>query len=444
MDQVNRQKLDELLSRSGVMKGSEWRQRLEDLQRLRDSGAYEIDTAVPGTVIGDDQSGFYLVSHTYPWHTPHGSVTLDSLLEARGEHIALSASDDELVEFNPRTAYFIDTETTGLSGGTGTVAFLVGIAYFVDEGLRLDQCFMRDYDDEEPMLQYLAEVMKSCETVVSYNGKTFDMPLLRTRFVQNRVRFRLDGVLHFDLLHAARRFFKRRLGSCSLGNVEREVLHLVRHGDIPSYEIPQIWFDYLRTRDARRLIPVFYHHRMDILSLVALTGSLSKSLGEPHGAGFHHNEDRFSLLRVCLKQKKYGDVLTQGDHLLEVESDPERRTGCLELIAQAAKRLGDWARVQDSLQLILHDQPSNLWVRLELAKLHEHRTRNLPEAARYCQEAIGYLETREALGRATEFECAPLEAFRRRLVRIQGKLARGAGHADEELGPTDANDLLPD
>ncbi|MBX7258949.1 MAG: ribonuclease H-like domain-containing protein [Candidatus Hydrogenedentes bacterium] len=429
MDSINRQKLDELLSRSGVMKGSEWRQRLEDLQRLRESGVYEIDTAVPGTLVGDEKSGFYLVSHTYPWHTPHGAVTLDSVLEARGEHIALSASDDELIEFNPRTAFFIDTETTGLSGGTGTVAFLVGIAYFVEEGLRLDQCFMRDYDDEEPMLQYLDEVMKPCETVVSYNGKTFDMPLLRTRFIQNRIRFRMDGALHFDLLHAARRFFKRRLGNCSLGNVEREVLGLERHGDVPGHEIPQLWFDYLRTRDARRLAPVFYHHRMDILSLVALTGWLSRCLGEPDGRGFEHNDDRFSLLRVCLKQKKYSDVVAHGDRLLEIETDPDRRVGCLELIAHAAKRLGDFDRVENSLSLILQEQPSNLWVRLELAKHYEHKTRNYAEAERLCQQAVEYLETREALGRATEFEQAPLEAFRRRLTRIRGKMlpSRRAG-----------------
>ncbi|MFA6239617.1 MAG: ribonuclease H-like domain-containing protein [Candidatus Hydrogenedentales bacterium] len=426
MDQVNKQKLDEILSRSGVMKGSEWRQRLEGLQRLREEGAYEVNTVVPGTVVGGDQDGFYLVSHTYPWHTPHGTVTLDSVLEARGEHIALSASDNELIEFNPRTAFFIDTETTGLSGGSGTVAFLVGIAYFVEEGLRLDQCFMRDYDDEEPMLQYLEEAMKPCETVVSYNGKTFDMPLLRTRFIQNRVRFRMDGVLHFDLLHAARRFFKRRLGSCSLGNVEREVLGLARHGDVPSHEIPQLWFDYLRTRDARRLAPVFYHHRMDILSLVALTGWLSRCLQEPHGSGFEYNEDRFSLLRVYLKQKKYDEAVKQGELLLEIETDPERRTGCLEIVAFAAKRLNDWDRVENSLALILQEHPNNLLARLELAKHFEHRTRNFSEAARLCQEAVDYLETREALGRATEFEAAPLQAFQKRLARIRSKLSRGA------------------
>lgn len=429
-----RDKLEGLLAgKPGLMRGSDWMQRLDDLRKQRESGEFEIDKVVPGKVIGDDDLGFYLVQETIPVDTRQGAIALGSVLDVCGDHIALSASDDELREFDPRKALFVDTETSGLSGGTGTVAFLIGVGYFVEDGFRLDQCFMRDYDDEEPMLEYLAEVFKGKEAVVSYNGKSFDLPLMRTRFIQNRIPFRGDSIMHFDLLHAARRFWKRRLGACNLTNVERTILGIERHGDVPSYEIPQMWFDYIRTRDARRLDGVFYHHKMDILSLVALTAWLSRCLSSPDGTGFEHSEDRLSLVRVLFTQKKYEKVIVQGKRLLEVEEHGDLRKECMEYIARSAKRTGDFRCMEENYVLLLQGHPTNLIARLELAKHYEHRTRNLADAERLCAEAIDYLETRVALGRATEFEAAPLAAFQRRLGRIRRKLAQGRGDRFPEL-----------
>ncbi|MCC6696919.1 MAG: ribonuclease H-like domain-containing protein [Candidatus Hydrogenedentes bacterium] len=431
MPEIN-PKLEILLASQRIMRGADWMQRLDDLRKQRESGDFEIDKVVPGKLRGDAESGFYLVQNTYPLDTQQGSIPLGAVLDVSGDHIALSASDDELKEFDPRKALFVDTETSGLAGGTGTVAFLVGVGYFVEEGFRLDQCFMRDYDDEEPMLAYLAEVFRGKDAVVSYNGKSFDLPLLRTRFIQNRIPFRLEGIQHFDLLHAARRIWKRRLGACNLGNVERTVLGIERHGDVPSYEIPQMWFDYLRSRDARRLEGVFYHHRMDILSLVTLTAWISQCLSAPGGAGFEHSEDRLSVVRVYFLQRRYEDVLVHGERLIEVQGQGELRAECLELIAQAAKRLGDWQRMEDMLTLLLQENPKNLLARLELAKYYEHRKRNLLDAERMCAEAVEYLEMRAALGRATEFEAAPLTAFQQRLARIRRKLGRNRPAGDEE------------
>ncbi|GMV90528.1 MAG: hypothetical protein AMXMBFR82_03060 [Candidatus Hydrogenedentota bacterium] len=427
-------KLEGLLTgKSGLMKGSDWMQKLDDLRRQRESGEFEIDKVVPGRVVGDDDLGFYLVQQDFPLDTLQGAIALGAVLDVCGDHIALSASDDELCEFDPRKALFIDTETSGLSGGTGTVAFLIGVGYFVDDVFRLDQCFMRDYDDEEHMLEYLGEVFKGKEAVVSYNGKSFDLPLLRTRFIQNRIPFRGDSFLHFDLLHAARRFWKRRLGACNLTNVERMVLGIERHGDVPGFEIPQLWFDYIRTRDARRLDGVFYHHKMDILSLVALTAWLSRCLSTTEGGGFEHAEDHLSLVRVLFLQKKYTEVVVRGERLLEIEEQGELRKECLEFIALAAKRLNDWQRMEDSYTLLLQENPTNLIARLELAKHYEHRARRLPDAERMCSEAVDYLETRATLGRATEFEAAPLAAFQKRLERIRRKLARGKGDLEPDL-----------
>ncbi|HQH54331.1 MAG TPA: ribonuclease H-like domain-containing protein, partial [Candidatus Hydrogenedentes bacterium] len=301
-------------------------------------------------------------------------------------------------------------------------AFLVGAGYFEGGMFRLEQAFMRDFDDEEPMLRYLDGVFTGRDTVVSYNGKSFDIPLLRTRFIQNRIPFRLDGALQYDLLHAARRFWKRRLGDCGLTNIEREVLGVRRYGDVSSAEIPELWLEYLRTRDARPLEAVFYHHKMDVLSLAALAGRLSQSLNLPQGTGFDHLEDRLSLVRLHFMQKNYQEVTEHGRRLLEEEAEVAIRCECLYLMGMACKRLQQWIEMEDAWTLLLAERPRDLVARLELAKYYEHRVRDLLAAERICEETLQFLETRSALG-ADELPLG-LETFRVRLERIQRKLGR--------------------
>ena len=234
--------------------------------------------------------------------------------------------------------------------------------------------------------------------------------------------------MHFDLLHAARRGSGAR--ACNLGNVEREVLGIERHGDVPSYLIPQLWFDYLRSRDARPLEGVFYHHKMDILSLVALTGWLSRCLAQPNGEGFTHIEDRLSLVRVYFNQKRYHDVIAHGDRLIADERDAGMRKECLEMLAVACKRLQDFPRMQELLHLLLDEDPSDLQARWELAKHYEHRARNLAEAERLCAEALSQLQTRVALGRGPDAATAMLASFEHRLSRIRAKIERATPTQD--------------
>ena len=185
-------KLKDLLANPGIMKGSDLRKERERIDEQRRSGDFEIGQCIPGQVIGEEGDSFYLVRHDFPLQMKQGPLELGAVLDTVADHVALSACDDELRNFDPATAVFMDTETTGLAGGTGTVAFLVGAGFFHEGKFRLEQCFMRDFDDEEPMLHYLDELFKRAETVVSFNGKSFDVPLLRTRFITNRIPFHLD------------------------------------------------------------------------------------------------------------------------------------------------------------------------------------------------------------------------------------------------------------
>ena len=396
-------------------------------QEEREAGTYRLENHIPGEVIGDPERGFYLIRHDYPFDFRQGIVTLGAALESQSKHIAFSACDPDLADFDPRTACFVDTETTGLMGGTGTVAFLVGVGYFTEYTFRLDQCIMRDFDDEEPMLQYLAELFDRHDTLVSYNGKSFDLPLLRTRFIQNRIPFRGDNILHLDLVHAARRFWKQRLKDCSLGNVEREILAIHREGDVPGYMIPQLWFRYLDEQDARPLEGVIYHHEMDILSLVSLTAWMSQCLDTPGGQGFAHVEDKLSVVRLHFRQKHYDEVIEHAAAFLaEVAESPLRRE-CLEMLGLACKRREHWAEMQAAWEQILEVFPADPVASHELAKHYEHRARDLGAAVRLCREALTYYATREG---SAGLERPEARAFRHRLERLEKKLGKYRGELE--------------
>jgi hypothetical protein len=416
-------KLASLANVSGLMTGAQWKNQAAKEIKTVHEGGYEIDACVPGEVMTIEKDEFYLVRTDFPISTQHGDLSLEDGLNVEGKHISLSANDEELADFDPRTAVFVDTETTGLMGGTGTVAFLIGVGYFVDDIFRLDQCFMRDYDDEEGMLNYLDDLFKKADTIVSFNGKSFDLPLMRTRFITNRIPYRLEGKTHFDLVHASRRFWKQRLRDCSLGNIEKEIMGIQRVGDVPGYEIPQIWLDYLYSRDARKLRAVFYHHQMDILSLAVLTGHLSQCIDAPDGQGFEHHEDRLSLLRIHYKQKKYDEVLQLSETLLETLTETGLRRECLHMTALAAKRRQQFPEMENLWKQCLTEFPRDLTARLELAKHYEHRAKDLPKAAKLCEDAIQYIETRQELGTLHEGD-KQKTGFENRLARIRRKLAK--------------------
>ena len=411
-------KLEDLLKKRGVMSGAAWQaERQAKLDRGEELQPKAQSRDLPGQLEGTEDFGFQLIRKDYPLDTIHGNMNLGAVLESSGEHIALSAKDDELVDFDPRRTCFMDTETTGLAGGAGTTAFLVGVGYFHEDVFRLDQCFMRDYDDEEPMLQFLADRFRECDTVVGYNSKSFDLPLLRTRFIQNRIPFHGEAMMHYDLVHAARRFWKKRLKDCSLGNIEREILNIRRQGDVPSHLIPQMWFDFLHSGDARPLHGVFYHHEVDILSLVTLTAYLAQCLDAPEGEAFEHDEDQLSLVRVLYTQKKYTEVITSGNAFLERTGETPLRRECYEMMGLGAKRLQRFQDMQNFFEALLDEFPNDLQARHELAKHHEHRTRDLVTARKLCEDGC----ERALPGGVEE------EAFIHRFNRIEKKINKMGG-----------------
>lgn len=182
--------------------------------------------------------------------------------------------------FDVRRALFLDTETTGLRGA-GTVAFLVGAGWVEEGAFVVRQYLMRDYPEEVSVLEGVAGLLEGAGSVVSFNGKSFDMPLLRDRFIMARMRDRWRDLPQLDLLHAARRTWKLRLGTCTLSALEAAELGIAREHDLPGAEVPERYFAFLKTRDFALLTDVLHHNAQDIRTLAVLMARLARAYEAP-------------------------------------------------------------------------------------------------------------------------------------------------------------------
>lgn len=180
-------------------------------------------------------------------------------------------------DFDAGRALFLDTETTGLRGA-GTVAFLVGLGWLEPNGdFTVHQLLMRDYPEESDLLEHLADLLPRFDCIVSFNGKSFDIPLLRDRFTMARMPSPVHTLPQLDLLHAARRTWRPRLGQTTLGTLEQAILGVSRENDLPGAEVPERYFRYLKTGDAALLDDVLAHNEQDIRSLALLLAKLASS-----------------------------------------------------------------------------------------------------------------------------------------------------------------------
>ena len=201
---------------------------------------------------------------------------------------------------DPQQLAFLDTETTGLSHGAGTVAFLVGVGVIDGSELAVHQYMMRDYDEEPFVLRHVQEHLRRCHALVTYNGRSFDMPLLQTRFIMQRMPMDTEAIPHADLLHTARRVWKLRLRRCPLSYLEEVIFHAPREDDLPGAEVPQRYFDYLRLRDFSLLEDILRHNAQDIASLARLLFLLADLHENPLHA--EHLQDIYSL--GCVYEKR--------------------------------------------------------------------------------------------------------------------------------------------
>ena len=227
-----------------------------------------VEEWLSGEEIETAQGRHFETEKIFEHHRRHGSADIGALADL--PHDLLESL--EIAEAAPEEWAFLDTETTGLAGGTGTCAFLVGVGRITRDGFSVRQFFMREHGEEASLLDALARYLEPFRVLITYNGRAFDQPLLETRYRLNRARPPFARLEHLDLLFSARRLWKLRFESCRLVDLENQVLGVERQGDVPGALIPYLYFEYLRTRQAARLLPVFHHNQLDILTLACLTG----------------------------------------------------------------------------------------------------------------------------------------------------------------------------
>ncbi len=353
---------------------------------------------------------------------------------------------------DPGQWLFLDTETTGLAGGTGTYAFLVGLAWWDAGGLQVEQFFMRDLDEEHSLLLELSERMAKRPMLVTFNGKSFDWPLLETRYRMTRAISSCTPKLHLDLLHPARQLWRLRLGSVRLKELERHVLggegralEWSRNDDIDSSLIPQMYFDYLRGGSADPLTGVFHHNQMDLRGLAALAGTILTLLDSGNGladAAHHSTHDPLDLYGLSRVMQRHGEP-ARARELYEsaLRSGLPRTVERLAQreLAQLAKREQDYTRAtslweelrrastpaKDKRSAITPDDAQKaleaaIEAAEQLAMYYEHRAKQPHRAGELTCQAIGELRSAERAGGIAAARAHKIEArLARRLKRLE-------------------------
>jgi len=308
---------------------------------------------------------------------------------------------------------FLDTETTGLSGGAGTVAFEIGLGFFDQRGMVIRQYVMRDYAGEGPMLQEIASLIARFDTIVSFNGKSFDLPLLESRMVMNRIRLQLTQMPHLDLLHSARRVYKLRLKRCNLASLEEAVFGEKRKDDLPGSQVPQRYFDYIKSREFALLEDVLRHNFDDVKSLAALTGHLCASFRRPET--LVHQEDLFGVGKTLLRSGR----IEKGRKCLKIVGHSSLSAQAHMVLATSYKKDRDWTNVLSTCTTMIASGSGGIWPYIELAKYYEHVARDIPRALSYAQGALRY-----ELNTAPLHECDHTDNIRWRIERLRRKLNR--------------------
>lgn len=267
----------------------------ENLQ-LKTIQKYPIDSVIKGEWLHDQFGDLFEVKNLFTYEYQHGKGVLKREV-IFSKIFNVTKIEDKLLRLED--ILFIDTETTGLSGGTGTMAFLVGLGYFSQKGFLTEQYFLDDPSDEMELIIKLNSILLKYKILVSYNGSSFDLPLLKTRFLINRVEPPFIHFQHLDLLHLSRKLWKLRLPTLKLRDVETEILNFIREEEeVPGWMVPQIYFDFIRNRDARPLKGVFYHNCMDILSLAVIFIYISELLSDPATKMHLNRLDLLSIARL--------------------------------------------------------------------------------------------------------------------------------------------------
>ena len=347
-------------------------------------------------------------------------------LQVRRETVARMSAAALPEAFDPRRILYLDTETTGL-GGSGTVAFLVGLGYLTDRGFEVHQFLMRDYDEEPSLLRHIEAGLNRFDMICTFNGRTFDVPLLEGRFLMNRMRRECLEKPHLDLLQIARRLWKLRLGRCNLGRLETVILGKPRVDDLPGSEVPQRYFEYLKTRQESLLEDILAHNAQDIATLCVLLSHMAEMYEHPEEVRF--SEDVYSMGRSLEKL----DHPEEARRCYRLAARGRMGTPASEALAHSYRRSGDRKSAAEIWLQMVRTRRGGVRPYIELAKYEEHFRRDPRAALEWTEKALMVISEAALREETTVQETRNELQYRRR--RLKRKLDGLENRGEKQTSP---------
>ena len=404
--------LSERLKSLGVKVGA------QELPAPQPRSSWPIEDVVPGRFQDTSSGPTFLVEAAYPPEYMHGLTQLG--LQLQPNTIAAWAGNPAIASQDKSSFAFLDTETSGLAGGTGTYAFMVGAGRYTSQGFELIQFFMRDPLEEPALLLALEQFLAPCRTLVTFNGKSFDVPLLNTRYILQGWNSPFNELAHIDLLHLSRRLWRDRLPSRTLSNLEVHILGAHRsEEEVPGWMIPQMYFEYLRDGDARPLKRIFYHNAMDVVSLAALLNHSTSLLESPGDLPSLDTRELAAAARLYEELGQTARAIQQYQLCLKSPLPVELFIDTANRLALIFKHQGDYSSAVPTWDKAA--QVGGISACVELAKYFEHHALDYPQAIRWTQTALAFITTPDTPPLIRHQWQKDLE---HRLQRLQSKLAR--------------------
>ncbi len=375
-----------------------------------------IETALSGEVVNNSHGEFFFSRNRFRADSRHGGKLIRECLKVDMHAASILARHSAIAGFNPHDALFFDTETTGLAGGTGTLPFLIGLGFFEGQDFITCQLFARDFSDEKAMLAFLNETAAEKSFLVSFNGRAFDMNLLSARFILNRLEDSMKYMPHLDLLNPSRRLLSHRTSNCRLVTLEDEVLGFRRVGDVPGSEIPQRYFDWLRTRNPALMEDVFEHNRLDVVSMAALLNHLS-DIVSGRGIESAHPGDSLAAAKLHSDFGNTGLMMEMIERVIVMKTR-SYSTEAKKMLSLIHKKSEQWREAVCLWEDIVSMDSSDIFALAELAKFCEHRSHDIGRALDLVEQALRY-------DNLSEDERASFEHRRKRLILKNKSSSRG-------------------
>lgn len=403
------------------------KQRLERLIALTDKGRGPAPAPEARTGEKRRREPVLVFENSYALGASYGQIPISMGLQIPAGIIGFLSRDAAFEGLDLSTAVFLDLETTGLAGGTGTVPFLVGLAYYRDERFQVTQFFLNEMAEEDRLVRELAQFIidRGFKSVVTYNGKAFDLPLVETRFALHRTPCPLRGLPHLDFLFSARSLWKHKYDSCRLFNLARQIVQAERSEDIPGAEIPLRYFQYIRNGDFELIDPILYHNQEDLLSLLGVIVAGAILVERNREAAARGEGDAMDLYGVARLFERAGDATTSAALLERALAGGRGLTAEVSQVARKKlshhfKKNKDWDKALPFWQEMAAGEEVDCDCFRELAMYFEHTAKDYDEALRVATEGLALAKGRSA---------AAEKDFERRIARLRGKRAKGNGTA---------------